>query len=78
MRPTARKNSSQEIEVTVNADTDTDAVFDPMAKLLPRASRSWTKRVIKRLVRMFRMVIIIAAVNVPLYVMLLFKDWIDQ
>ncbi|BBG98718.1 Calcineurin-like metallo-phosphoesterase superfamily protein [Prunus dulcis] len=59
MRPTARKNSSQEIEVTVNADTDTDA----MAKLLPRASRSWTKRVIKRLVRTFRMVIIIAAVN---------------
>ncbi|XP_008228088.1 PREDICTED: uncharacterized protein C630.12 isoform X1 [Prunus mume] len=74
MRPTARKNSSQEIEVTVNADTDTDA----MAKLLPRASRSWTKRVIKRLVRTFRMVIIIAAVNVPLYVMLLFKDWIDK
>lgn len=74
MRPTARKNSSQEIEVTVNADTDTDA----MAKLLPRASRSWTKRVIKRLVRTFRMVIIIAAVNLPLYVMLLFKDWIDQ
>ncbi|XP_068335349.1 uncharacterized protein C630.12 isoform X1 [Pyrus communis] len=78
MRPTARKNTSQDIEASVNGDTDADSVVDPMAKLLPRASRSWTKTMIRRLVRTLRMVMIIAAVNIPLYVMLLFKDWIDQ
>lgn len=72
IRPTAKKNISQELEVSVNAD-----VFDPMAKTLPRASKSWTKLVIQRLVRTFRMVTIIAAVNVPIYMLLLFKDWID-
>ncbi|KAL6140577.1 hypothetical protein ACLB2K_058876 [Fragaria x ananassa] len=72
IRPTAKKNISQELEVSVNAD-----VFDPMAKTLPRASKSWTKLVIQRLVRTFRMLTIIAAVNVPIYMLLLFKDWID-
>ncbi|XP_050381613.1 uncharacterized protein C630.12 [Argentina anserina] len=72
MRQIAKKNISQELEVCVNAD-----VFDPMGKTLPRASKSWTKTVIQRLVRTFRMVTIIAAVNVPLYMLLLFKDWID-
>ncbi|PRQ51783.1 putative protein-serine/threonine phosphatase [Rosa chinensis] len=74
MRPTAIKNISQELEVSVNADAD---AFDPMAKTLSRASKSWTKLVIQRLVRTFRMVTIIAAVNVPIYMLLLFKDWID-
>lgn len=74
MRPAARKNISQEVEVSVNAHAD---VFDPMAKLPPRASKSWAKMVIQRVVRTFRMVTIIAAVNVPIYMLLLFKDWID-
>jgi hypothetical protein len=29
-------------------------------------------------VRTFQMVTVIATVNVPLYMMLLFKDWIDK
>ncbi|KAK9923896.1 hypothetical protein M0R45_032294 [Rubus argutus] len=74
MRPAARKNISQEVEVSVNAHAD---MFDPMAKLPPRACKSWAKMVIQRVVRTFRMVTIIAAVNVPIYMLLLFKDWID-
>ena len=69
MRPTARKQTSQEGDVSVNMD---------MAKITSRAARSKTIFIIQRLLRMVRMVTIIAAVNVPVYVMLLYKDWIDK
>ncbi|KAM1717117.1 hypothetical protein ACFX11_025000 [Malus domestica] len=74
LQSAARKNISQDIEVSVNGDSDADSVVDPLAKLLPRASRSRKKTVTRRLVQTLLMVMIIAAVNVPLYVMLLFKD----
>eukprot|EP00257_Ricinus_communis_P026883 XP_025014297.1 metallophosphoesterase 1 isoform X2 [Ricinus communis] len=74
MRPTARKNISQEMEISVNIDGNTD----PNIKLAHRTSKSKTKIIIRRLMRTFRMVVVIAAINIPIYMMLLFKDWIDQ
>lgn len=71
MRHTAKKGNSQEVEISMNVD-------DPMTNLPPRTSKSTAKFIIHRLVRMFRMLTVIAVVNIPLYMMLLFKDWIDQ
>ncbi|KAJ6701092.1 METALLOPHOSPHOESTERASE ISOFORM E [Salix koriyanagi] len=75
MRPTARKNDPQEMEVSMNIDINADTGFD---KLTHRTSKSKTKIIIHRLVMTFQMVTVIAVVNVPLYMMLLFKDWIDK
>ncbi|XP_022721131.1 uncharacterized protein LOC111278773 isoform X2 [Durio zibethinus] len=77
MRPTAKKNVNQETEVCLSVDTNTDAELDPR-RLPTRAIKSNAKIIIQRLVRTFRMLTLIAAVNVPLYMMLLFKDWIDK
>lgn len=75
MRPTAKKHISQDIEASMNVDLGADV--DSMLKMTTRTSKSKTKIAIQRLVRTFRMLTIIAAVNLPLYMMLLFKDWID-
>ncbi|KAK7840994.1 cell division control protein 1 [Quercus suber] len=75
MRPTAKKHISQDIEASMNVDSGADV--DSMLKMTSRTSKSKTKIAIQRLVRTSRMLTIIAAVNLPLYMMLLFKDWID-
>ena len=77
MRPTAKKNVNQETEVSLSVDGNADAELDPK-KLPPRASKSKAKIIIRRWVHMFRMLTLIATVNIPLYMMLLFKDWIDK
>lgn len=71
MRPTAKKGNSQENEISLNVD-------DPMTNMPRRTSKSTTKFIIHRLVRMVRMLTVIAVVNIPLYMILLFKDWVDQ
>lgn len=76
MRPTARKN--MDVEVSMNIDTNADIGLDSATKLSLRTSKSKTNIIIHRLLRTFRMFTLIAAVNVPLYMMLLFKDWIDK
>lgn len=43
-----------------------------------RTNKSKAKMLIWRLLRAVRAVITIAAVNLPLYVLLVFKDWIDK
>ncbi|XP_050234147.1 uncharacterized protein C630.12 [Mercurialis annua] len=73
MRPTARKNITPEMEISVNIDGN----MDPNIKLSHKTSKSMTKIIIQRLIRTVCMVVVIAAVNVPIYMMLLFKDWID-
>ncbi|XP_028796326.1 uncharacterized protein C630.12 [Neltuma alba] len=78
MRPTARKHASQEGDVSVNMDMASGNGFDPMARIPSRTGRSKTIFIIQRLLRMVRMITVIAAVNVPIYVMLLYKDWIDK
>ncbi|XVE89218.1 hypothetical protein DITRI_Ditri19aG0132700 [Diplodiscus trichospermus] len=77
MRATAKKNVNQETEVCLSVDANADAEVDPK-RLPPRANKSKAKIIIQRLVRTFRMLTLIAAVNIPLYMMMLFKDWIDK
>lgn len=59
-------------------DVDTNSDVGSNVKLALKTSKSRTKIVIQRLVRTLRMLTVIAAVNVPLYMMLLFKDWNDK
>ncbi|XAR74034.1 hypothetical protein NMG60_11008188 [Bertholletia excelsa] len=78
LRPTAKKQVSQEAGSSVSLDVNVQMQMDAMGTKFPRMNKSKTKMVIRRLIRTFRMLSVIAAVNVPLYMMLLFKDWIDQ
>jgi hypothetical protein len=76
MRSAARKNASEQIELVMDSDVNASAGgSDP---LMRSASKSRTKLVIQRVIRTIMMVIVIAALNVPIYMMLLFKDWIEQ
>ncbi|KAI6700305.1 hypothetical protein NL676_014629 [Syzygium grande] len=75
MRPTA-KIQNQDFEVSMDVDTNSDVGSN--VKLALKTSKSRTKIVIQRLVRTLRMLTVIATVNVPLYMMLLFKDWNDK
>ncbi|OMO83298.1 hypothetical protein CCACVL1_11447 [Corchorus capsularis] len=77
LRPTAKKNVNQDTEVCLSVEANADSELDPK-KLPPRASKSKVKIIVQRLIRTFRMLTLIAAVNIPLYMMLLFKDWIDK
>jgi ethanolamine phosphate phosphodiesterase len=45
---------------------------------LSRPSKSNLRKVLQRLFRVIQSIVVIAALNVPLYMMLLFKDWIDR
>ncbi|XP_057979965.1 uncharacterized protein C630.12 isoform X2 [Malania oleifera] len=78
MRPAARKQNYPENDACETFDVNVDVGLDTTGRLLPRTSKSKAKTVILRLVRAFRILSVVAAVNVPLYMMLLFKDWIDQ
>ncbi|XP_058226971.1 uncharacterized protein C630.12 isoform X1 [Rhododendron vialii] len=69
IRPAAKKHISPEMDVSVSVDMNVPLI---------RTNKSKTKMVIRRLVRIVRTLIVVAAVNVPLYMMLLFKDWIDK
>ncbi|KAG8367095.1 hypothetical protein BUALT_Bualt02G0127600 [Buddleja alternifolia] len=73
MRSNVRKHMGQDVEdVSINVGSD------GVGKLAARTNKSRTKMIIWRLLRALRALIIIAAVNVPLYVLLVFKDWIDK
>ncbi|XP_010462279.1 PREDICTED: uncharacterized protein C630.12 [Camelina sativa] len=76
LRSAARKNTNEQIELVMDSDVNTGAGgSDP---LMRSASKSRTKLVIQRVIRTIMMIIVIAAFNVPIYMMLLFKDWIEQ
>ncbi|KNA09611.1 hypothetical protein SOVF_152020 [Spinacia oleracea] len=70
----ARKQMVQEQEsatkVDINGESD--------VKNLPRSSKPFTRVMVQRCNRVVGMVLVIAVVNVPLYMMLLFKDWGEQ
>ncbi|XP_020100776.1 uncharacterized protein C630.12 [Ananas comosus] len=75
-RPTARKHMmepgpSDYIEINTEARSDD-------AGKVPRFTKSKATRLVQRLIRVIRLLVVIAAVNVPLYMMLLFKDWIER
>ena len=70
IRQTAKKSIVQEPEASVSLD------MSP-AKM-SRPSKSKARKFIGRVIRVLQLLNIIAAVNVPIYMMLLFKDWIDR
>ncbi|KAG2238091.1 hypothetical protein Bca52824_092664 [Brassica carinata] len=74
MRSAARKNASEEIQVVRDSNVGV-GVSDPVMR---SASKSRTKLVIQRVIRTIMMSIVIAAFNVPIYMMLFFKDWIEK
>ncbi|KAK8930605.1 hypothetical protein KSP39_PZI016829 [Platanthera zijinensis] len=77
LRSSAKKQTTHEQDASILVlETNIDMNVDKSEKM--RQSRSKITRLVLRLIRVLRMVIIIAAVNVPLYMMLLFKDWIDR
>ncbi|KAK9281509.1 hypothetical protein L1049_004412 [Liquidambar formosana] len=78
IRQTTKKQISQETEVFMTMDVNANFGLDGMVKLPPRTSKSKARKVTQGLVRTMRILTVIAVVNVPLYMMLLFKDWIDQ
>lgn len=75
-RPTARKHqldhgSSVLVEMSSEMTSEDGGKF-------PRPSKSKIRKVLQRLFRVIQSIVVIAALNVPLYMMLLFKDWIDH
>ncbi|WOL11558.1 hypothetical protein Cni_G20322 [Canna indica] len=74
-RLTAKKHS-QEPEASVLVDMSTELKSDDASRL-QRLSKSKVRKLIQLLFRL-RLLVVVAAVNVPLYMMLLFKDWITD
>lgn len=77
MRSAARKNESEQIELVMDSNVN-NAGAGGSDSLMRSASKSRTKLVIQRVIRTIMMIIVVAALNVPIYMMLLFKDWIEQ
>ncbi|CAI9767111.1 unnamed protein product [Fraxinus pennsylvanica] len=78
MRSKARKQIAQELDPSTPSDVNIHVGIDNLVKLPTRTTKLTAKMVVWRLLRAFQAITIIAAVNVPLYVLLLFKDWIDK
>ncbi|KAH7656421.1 Protein-serine/threonine phosphatase protein [Dioscorea alata] len=75
VRPSARKNITPEQDASVFVEMAGDSRSGNTAKT-SKFSNSRMKKLIQRVISVFQALVIIAAVNVPLYIMLLFKDWI--
>ncbi|XP_047332028.1 uncharacterized protein C630.12 [Impatiens glandulifera] len=78
MRPTAKKQMVEEVDASIidmNSYTQDTTRVHHGSKAKGNA---WTRKIIGRMLRAVRMFVVIAAVNLPLYMMLLFKDWIDK
>ncbi|XP_012833186.1 PREDICTED: uncharacterized protein C630.12 isoform X1 [Erythranthe guttata] len=76
-----RGNAVMRSKVRKQAGPEGDASTNPDVSIYVgsvRANRSRGKMVIWRLLRGLRAIIVVAAINVPLYVLLVFKDWIDK
>ena len=79
MRSAAKKQIMQEINVTMPQDVSGQLGPDASSKLGPfKTNKSIVRLVIQRLLRVFQVLSVVAAVNVPIYIMLLFSDWIDK
>ncbi|CAN4095172.1 unnamed protein product [Withania somnifera] len=78
MRSVAKKPNAQESDAANPMDVTLHIGSDALVKAPLRTNKSKTKMVIRRLVRTLSIISIVAAFNVPLYMMLLFKDWIDK
>uniref|UniRef100_A0ACD5XGB8 Uncharacterized protein n=1 Tax=Avena sativa TaxID=4498 RepID=A0ACD5XGB8_AVESA len=75
-RTTARKHQS-EPDSSVLVEMGSETAQEDSGKL-PRPSKWNIRKVLQRLFRVVQSIVVIAALNVPLYMMLLFNDWIDR
>ncbi|KAL4589325.1 hypothetical protein LXL04_002231 [Taraxacum kok-saghyz] len=73
MRAVGKKQISQEINVTMPQDVSDGGKLGGI-----KTKSSNMRVVVRRLMRVFRVISVVAAVNVPIYIMLLFSDWIDK
>ncbi|XP_071716857.1 uncharacterized protein C630.12 [Rutidosis leptorrhynchoides] len=80
MRATAKKQIMQEINVTMPQDVSGQLGPDAVAKLggFKTNKSNIIRLVIRRLIRAFLVISVVAAVNVPIYIMMLFSDWIEK
>lgn len=76
-RPAAKKQNAQEAETAVLLEMGADVKSEISGKV-SRSSKSKVRRLVQRLIRVSQLLVVIAAVNFPIYMMLLFKDWIDR
>ncbi|OVA05817.1 Phosphoesterase domain [Macleaya cordata] len=77
LRPVSKKHISQDpMEASVSVEMNTEDGGNTVV-LHNRSSRSKTKMVCGRLVRTLRLLVAIAVVNLPLYMMFLANDWIN-
>ncbi|KAK3147027.1 hypothetical protein QOZ80_3BG0277090 [Eleusine coracana subsp. coracana] len=75
-RATSRKHQL-EPDSAVLVEMSSKMTSEDGGKLF-RPSKSKIRKVLQRMFRVIQSVVVIAALNVPLYMMLLFKDWIDR
>ncbi|XP_042436828.1 uncharacterized protein C630.12-like isoform X1 [Zingiber officinale] len=73
-RPSAKKQP-METEASVSVDMSTELNLEDVSK--SRLGKSKLRIIIQRLFRL-RLLVVVAAVSGPVYMMLLFKDWIDR
>ncbi|CAI9114530.1 OLC1v1015273C1 [Oldenlandia corymbosa var. corymbosa] len=79
MRATAKRPSGQEADgLAMTGDVSVNVGLLETTMTPARAKKSKWTSVVRRLLCAFRIVALVAVVNVPLYMMLLFKDWIDK
>uniref|UniRef100_M8CE04 Calcineurin-like phosphoesterase domain-containing protein n=1 Tax=Aegilops tauschii TaxID=37682 RepID=M8CE04_AEGTA len=76
-RPTARKHQPEPDSSSVHVEMGSETAPEDGGKA-PRPSKWKIRTVLQRLFRVVQSVAIIAVLNVPLYMMLLFKDWVDR
>ena len=76
-RPTARKHQQEPDSSSVHVEMGSETAAEDGGKA-PRPSKWKIRTVLQRLFRVVQSVAIIAVLNVPLYMMLLFKDWVDR
>lgn len=78
-RPQARKYTTQVVDhPSVALDMSSDVKPDDISKSSSRFGKSIARRLVQRLIRVVFMLTVIATVNIPLYTMLLFKDWLER
>lgn len=78
MRSAAKKQLLQDIDVLTPLDVSVHVPIDTSTKMASRPNKSKANMVIRRIFRTIRVITVVAAVNLPIYMILLFKDWIDK
>ncbi|KAJ4951956.1 hypothetical protein NE237_028788 [Protea cynaroides] len=78
VRSVMKKQISRDTNASFAVEMNADVRLDGTGKFPQRSTSKFRTMVIRRLFRTFQMLTVIAALNVPLYMMLLFKDWIDH